>query len=104
MARRARTGSSRSPVVNPTLSMRTHFVDSWSRLARPVPEMTCRTSERGRTGSLPGRSEEHTSELQSLMRLSYAVCCLKKKKPKPHPLTRITYRAHDYTTRTHAQR
>src|SRR3546814_3503104 len=25
------------------------------------------------------RSEEHTSELQSLMRISYAVCCLKKK-------------------------
>src|SRR3546814_1285130 len=37
------------------------------------------------TGSLPGsledlRSEEHTSELQSLMRISYAVFCLKKKK------------------------
>src|SRR3546814_9173077 len=29
-----------------------------------------------------GRSEEHTSELQSLMRLSYAVLCLKKKKHK----------------------
>src|SRR3546814_5714697 len=29
---------------------------------------------------LHGRSEEHTSELQSLMRLSYAVFCLKKKK------------------------
>src|SRR3546814_14227424 len=29
-----------------------------------------------------GRSEEHTSELQSLMRISYAVFCLKKKKPK----------------------
>src|SRR3546814_10425854 len=28
------------------------------------------------------RSEEHTSELQSLMRISYAVFCLKKKKPK----------------------
>src|SRR3546814_6243227 len=28
---------------------------------------------------LPGRSEEHTSELQSLMRISYAVFCLKKK-------------------------
>src|SRR3546814_3692948 len=28
----------------------------------------------------PGRSEEHTSELQSLMRISYAVCCMKKKK------------------------
>src|SRR3546814_2558509 len=28
----------------------------------------------------PGRSEEHTSELQSLMRISYAVFCLKNKK------------------------
>src|SRR3546814_1510043 len=34
-------------------------------------------SEQGR---LQGRSEEHTSELQSLMRNSYAVFCLKKKK------------------------
>src|SRR3546814_17066668 len=32
------------------------------------------------SGSRPGRSEEHTSELQSLMRISYAVFCLKKKK------------------------
>src|SRR3546814_9746715 len=30
--------------------------------------------------NLPKRSEEHTSELQSLMRISYAVFCLKKKK------------------------
>src|SRR3546814_6017544 len=30
----------------------------------------------------PARSEEHTSELQSLMRISYAVFCLKKKKKK----------------------
>src|SRR3546814_5746489 len=30
--------------------------------------------------SYDGRSEEHTSELQSLMRISYAVFCLKKKK------------------------
>src|SRR3546814_5036765 len=29
---------------------------------------------------MEGRSEEHTSELQSLMRISYAVFCLKKKK------------------------
>src|SRR3546814_4262585 len=29
--------------------------------------------------ALPERSEEHTSELQSLMRISYAVFCLKKK-------------------------
>src|SRR3546814_2374738 len=34
-------------------------------------------------GPLPHpRSEEHTSELQSLMRISYAVFCLKKKKKK----------------------
>src|SRR3546814_1540884 len=31
-----------------------------------------------------GRSEEHTSELQSLMRISYAVFCLKKKNTKIH--------------------
>src|SRR3546814_5763431 len=31
---------------------------------------------------IPARSEEHTSELQSLMRISYAVFCLKKKKYK----------------------
>src|SRR3546814_8629568 len=34
----------------------------------------------GRHGALRARSEEHTSELQSLMRFSYAVFCLKKKK------------------------
>src|SRR3546814_6470551 len=32
--------------------------------------------------AMMGRSEEHTSELQSLMRISYAVFCLKKKKQK----------------------
>src|SRR3546814_8667419 len=31
------------------------------------------------------RSAEHTSELQSLMRISYAVFCLKKQKAAPHP-------------------
>src|SRR3546814_7914484 len=37
----------------------------------------------GNTSSAATRSEEHTSELQSLMRISYAVFCLKKKKPTP---------------------
>src|SRR3546814_10218103 len=37
------------------------------------------------------RSEEHTSELQSLMRISYAVFCLKKKK------RRFIYKKHRYT-------
>src|SRR3546814_10323296 len=36
---------------------------------------------RGRCTEATDRSEEHTSELQSLMRISYAVFCLKKKKP-----------------------
>src|SRR3546814_4352176 len=36
------------------------------------------------TRSGEGRSEEHTSELQSLMRISYAVFCLKKKTKKIH--------------------
>src|SRR3546814_4370470 len=34
-------------------------------------------------GTHGARSEEHTSELQSLMRISYAVFCLKKKKQQP---------------------
>src|SRR3546814_6246270 len=40
---------------------------------KPRPCTTCSTA-------LHCRSEEHTSELQSLMRISYAVFCLKKKK------------------------
>src|SRR3546814_4000745 len=38
----------------------------------------------GRRLSRRARSEEHTSELQSLMRISYAVFCLKKKNKKEH--------------------
>src|SRR3546814_1648494 len=38
-----------------------------------------------------GRSEEHTSELQSLMRISYAVFCLKKKNKK-HKRKQITHK------------
>src|SRR3546814_3993863 len=52
--------------------------------------------------SMFGRSEEHTSELQSLMRISYAVFCLKKKKktqirPK---YVRRRQRQHRHTPRT----
>src|SRR3546814_8209549 len=35
-----------------------------------------------------GRSEEHTSELQSLMRISYAVFCLKKKTKQQYSITK----------------
>src|SRR3546814_10334251 len=37
------------------------------------------------------RSEEHTSELQSLMRISYAVFCLKKKKHATHKILQWAY-------------
>src|SRR3546814_2874097 len=46
--------------------------------AADVGDMNERTP--GRPVALEERSEEHTSELQSLMRISYAVFCLKKKK------------------------
>src|SRR3546814_5208707 len=41
-----------------------------------------------------GRSEEHTSELQSLMRISYAVFCLKKKKISPTARQEMSYEPH----------
>src|SRR3546814_10223246 len=45
----------------------------WTSSGRPP-------STRANSGCCSDRSEEHTSELQSLMRISYAVFCLKKKK------------------------
>src|SRR3546814_7133051 len=52
---------------------------------------------RARRGQIvgEGRSEEHTSELQSLMRISYAVFCLKKKKTTLQTITIM--RAHNNT-------
>src|SRR3546814_7089523 len=55
-------------------------------LRRGADRPAARTTPRGRRArrllrrGLPRRSEEHTSELQSLMRISYAVFCLKKTK------------------------
>src|SRR3546814_8014505 len=44
-------------------------------------------------GAAASRSEEHTSELQSLIRISYAVFCLKKKKEgNPHYLTSLVHK------------
>src|SRR3546814_3137066 len=44
-----------------------------------VSSADCHGATRPATRARTGRSEEHTSELQSLMRTSYAVFCLKKK-------------------------
>src|SRR3546814_10157291 len=46
-------------------------------VARCSKKLACSTPLS--SGASQGRSEEHTSELQSLMRISYAVFCLKKK-------------------------
>src|SRR3546814_2238309 len=46
------------------------------------------------------RSEEHTSELQSLMRISYAVFCLKKKTNKPKNTTTSKPSQHNTHTTT----
>src|SRR3546814_5342818 len=56
-------------------------------VAQPTPEMANTTTPEGHRGyamqwflfAATARSEEHTSELQSLMRISYAVFCLTKK-------------------------
>src|SRR3546814_9998022 len=46
------------------------------------------------------RSEEHTSELQSLMRISYAVFCLKKKKEQMNALNAIKIISKEQKERT----
>src|SRR3546814_7574704 len=61
-----------------------HDAGAWlGAIARLGPE-----SQAPSSSYLPARSEEHTSELQSLMRISYAVFCLTTK--TRHPLTSPT--------------
>src|SRR3546814_5059681 len=52
------------------------------------------------TTAMRTRSEEHTSELQSLMRISYAVFCLKKYKQKSHPDQHISTTSVSHQTTT----
>src|SRR3546814_10812438 len=59
-----------SPIATPILQTKSHC----NAVAKPA-EIVSRLQA--------GRSEEHTSELQSLMRISYAVFCLKKNTQKP---------------------
>src|SRR3546814_10674117 len=66
------------------LSMTTvdQLVDGLRLSVQPIPSATF---------TIMKRSEEHTSELQSLMRISYAVFCLKKKKTKKNHMTQLYY-------------
>src|SRR3546814_4480264 len=61
-----------------------------------VIDLTIRLGSR--TNPAIRRSEEHTSELQSLMRISYAVFCLKKKNKHNHEKSQ-----RDHTTETNLQ-
>src|SRR3546814_5748450 len=78
-------------IRRPPRSTRTDTLFPYTTLFRSIGEYTHDTQlnlnkleilfARSAFGTHPvGRSEEHTSELQSLMRISYAVFCLKKKK------------------------
>src|SRR3546814_3761449 len=62
-------------IIDPVAATITAEQDDLLDLAVLLPRLR---RARGRNGKF--RSEEHTSELQSLMRISYAVFCLKKKK------------------------
>src|SRR3546814_6806147 len=52
----------------------------WAAMGLPLYRPLVSTTDDQKATSFSKRSEEHTSELQSLMRISYAVFCLKKKK------------------------
>src|SRR3546814_7143208 len=61
----------------------------------PAEQHAAGAEGRARAGAAVRRSEEHTSELQSLMRISYAVFCLKKKTDTHKDTTQ-----HKHTTHT----
>src|SRR3546814_4039231 len=74
----------------PPGSTRTDTLFPYTTLFRSPCRSHWRGGARRRTArSRCDRSEEHTSELQSLMRISYAVVCLKKKQPVLFSLTQL---------------
>src|SRR3546814_6774470 len=88
--------SARLPSIPATWS-NNPVIDSFSRASfswEIVSNSSNSSPKRGASKdqrSAVSRSEEHTSELQSLMRISYAVFCLKKKKTKKlHPYHKTT--------------
>src|SRR3546814_8231490 len=88
------------PFVRDSAAMRWLFRRHWGRLVDDLEDFRARipfvTPEEYRDvyARLPRvqseRSEEHTSELQSLMRISYAVFCLKKKNKSKTATTETT--------------
>src|SRR3546814_4281912 len=66
------------PLAAPRLAPCRALAGSRPLVLRPLARPLCSTAAQGRAWRVLRRSEEHTSELQSLMRISYAVFCLKK--------------------------
>src|SRR3546814_4892977 len=81
----------RVTALRPVMEAMAHMVEA-ERQARNFA-FTARRVAEGR-----GRSEEHTSELQSLMRISYAVFCLKKKNKYNKNKVRETNKRSQHTT------
>src|SRR3546814_9759844 len=79
---------------------RMHLKISDAELAQRRAVMEARGDQAWKPVNRQRRSEEHTSELQSLMRISYAVFCLKKKKHKTNTtIQRVTCKqAHKVVT------
>src|SRR3546814_1453425 len=80
---------STTPTTSPSSNSPQHasgcgFMSRWPRGLRQDAADDEHMAEGDRRGSGPRRSEEHTSELQSLMRISYDVFCLNKKKKSNH--------------------
>src|SRR3546814_5639221 len=71
LARRSTSVSTNTGSAHSTVTRTTGSVPDGRRNARPRPASIACTAD--------NRSEEHTSELQSLMRIQYAVVCLEKK-------------------------
>src|SRR3546814_3997243 len=82
---------SRTPLLLASTGLISTNMFCWSsashgldRVSSPPPSYS---TSRPEVRMIVKRSEEHTSELQSLMRISYAVFCLKKKKNKTQEST-----------------
>src|SRR3546814_6150391 len=80
-------------IRRPPRSTRTDTLFPYTTLFRSTRSTArCWRAHRRATRRAPRpRSEEHTSELQSLMRISYAVFCLKKKKIQIHNILSTHY-------------
>src|SRR3546814_105058 len=87
--------------IKPVIDLAVRRFQAFSRLQRELDEAKNALAERAvidkakaillkrpQIDETAARSEEHTSELQSLMRISYAVFCLTKKKQQPYRNTK----------------